>query len=188
MKAKPKPLKKIKTVTEKIAASQYCKRHQCLKRDCYPHRPSQAKPRKPLQQKTRIRTKPKKERRVFTASERTRLESELDRLCSIFVRRRDGRCVTCGTTQNLTCSHFVKRQYQEVRYDVRVNLNCQCARCNEAHNSDETAYEGYIAREHGLPALHNLRKAKVNGTSFSWSVVELREKLDIMRGLVSNIQ
>jgi len=98
--------------------------------------PRQKKAVKPLK-RSYIRAKPKGERRKLSKSERTLLEAELDRVCSEYVRLKDGnRCVTCGTDQELTCSHFYKRSIQFLRYDVKYNLNCQCLRENEAHNQD----------------------------------------------------
>jgi hypothetical protein len=175
MPSKPKPEKVEKTFENKLAASRWCQRHQCPKTQCHPHRASQAKPRKSILSKKLIRVKPKSERRVFSKSERTLLEARLDTMCSKFVIARDRhRCVTCGTTKNLTCSHFVKRAHQILRYDVDENLNCQCRFCNEAHNTDESAYEAYLTRKIGIYCVSLLR-AEATITHFSWSVPELRD-------------
>ena len=40
---------------------------------------------------------------------------------SIFIRKRDGKCARCGTTKNLTNSHFWARQHKGTRYDPK---NC----------------------------------------------------------------
>lgn len=44
-----------------------------------------------------------------------------DQEFSKFIRERDKRCVNCGRTTNLTCSHFWNRNISSLRYDPR---NC----------------------------------------------------------------
>jgi hypothetical protein len=73
------------------------------------------------------------------------LVAELDRLTSLIVRRRDGRCVTCEGVQGLQCSHFYSRRYLVVRFDLR-NCNAMCARCNRRHNKDRNPYERYMRK------------------------------------------
>jgi len=36
---------------------------------------------------------------------------------SKWIRKRDGKCMRCGTINNLTCSHFWVRQHSATRYD-----------------------------------------------------------------------
>jgi len=134
-----------------------------------------------------IKAKPKALRRKFSQSERTLLEAELDKVCSEYVRLRDGKCVTCGKTRELTCSHFVKRSNQFLRYDTHYNLNCQCKWCNEAHNSDETAYTEYLKRKIGPGMVEVLKKASPV-THFSWSVPDLREMLQRVRDKLSELK
>jgi hypothetical protein len=171
--SKPKPVKKEKTIEDKIKASKWCKKHNCFKWICSPHKPSKAKPKKPIQ------VKPKSERRKFSQSERTELESELDMLCSIYIRNRDRRCVTCGSTKT-ECSHFVKRSHQIVRFDIEINLNGQCSFCNNLHNSNEEPLENYLIKKHGSDKV-NLLKSKTKITHFRFSVPELREMVFEMK-------
>lgn len=189
---KPKPQKKVKTIEDRIKASMWCKRHGCPKYKCHPHKVSKAKPRKPLQRKsiklkrTQIRVKPKELRRKFSKSERTLLEKELDRLCSLYVRKRDKRCVTCGSRENLTCSHFVKRAFQILRYDIEFNCHTQCDVCNEVHNSNEQPYEDYIVKIFGEETPRKLRALAKSKTHFSYSIYELREMVAKMCEMVAN--
>lgn len=149
----------------------------------YPKPPRREKKQpKPLK-RSWIKSKPVHERRKMVPTNRTLLEAELDRLCSVYVRRRDAKCITCGTDKNLTCSHFVKRVYQEVRYDVKANLNCQCKQCNENHNADESAYMAYMVGKYGYTVINSLYGA-TKRTSFKWSIPELREKLAELTELV----
>lgn len=186
MYAKPKPVKTEKTWEEKVLASKWCKRHKCFKWECHPHKPSKAKPRKPVVSRKPIRVKPKDQRRKYSKSERTILESELDRLCSKYVIHRDKRCVTCGSVLYKTCSHFVKRQYQILRYDVDENLHCQCMTCNEFHNRAPKAYETFLTRKYGpgiVEKLHIIAASKP--ISFRWSVPELRDMLASIKAKLS---
>jgi translation initiation factor 1 (eIF-1/SUI1) len=55
------------------------------------------------------------------------LAAELDRVTSLIVRRRDGRCVTCGSIQGLQCSHFYSRKLLARRRGVNGLLeDCAC--------------------------------------------------------------
>src|SRR5918998_1349945 len=76
------------------------------------------------------------------------LIAELDKLTSLIVRRRDGRCVTCGSVQSLQCSHFYSRRHLSIRFDLR-NCNAMCAGCNRRHNRDRRPYEKYMAKAYG---------------------------------------
>ena len=145
--------------------------------------PKPKRSKKFLVNKKPIRVKPKAERRVMPKSERTLLEAEADRLCSHLVRERDQVCVTCGRKSALTCSHFIKRADQLVRYDVDMNLNCQCLDCNSLHNTDETAYTRYMVGKFGQPAVDRLKKDCASVTYFSWSVPELRDMVKELKEL-----
>lgn len=83
------------------------------------------------------------------------LVAELDRLTSVIVRKRDKRCVTCGATQGLQCSHFYSRRYLSVRFDLR-NCNAMCAGCNRRHNRDSKPYERYMQKKYGAAVITEL--------------------------------
>ena len=108
------------------------------------------------------------------------LVAEMDRYTSLIVRRRDGRCVTCGTTQGLQCSHFYSRRYLSTRFDLR-NCNAQCARCNRRHNQDRQAYERYMRKAYGpgvIAELDGLRMSLVKMTDAQ--LLELLERYKAM--------
>ena len=65
-------------------------------------------------------------------SPRKKLVVELDRVFSLYIRRRDGRCVLCEKVEGLTCGHLLTRTAFSTRWDVD---NCfgQCAGCNLRH-------------------------------------------------------
>ena len=91
---------------------------------------------------------------------------QLDIQTSRIVRRRDRKCVTCGSYRNLQCSHFYSRRYLIIRFDLR-NCNAMCGRCNLRHNHDPFPYMNYMQEHYGpdvLTELHALRMSldKVN--------------------------
>jgi hypothetical protein len=89
------------------------------------------------------------------------LIAELDRYISLIVRRRDGRCVTCGSVQGLQCSHFYSRRYLAIRFDLR-NCNAMCASCNRRHNRDRNPYEKYMRKTYGAGALAEMEALRVS--------------------------
>ena len=76
------------------------------------------------------------------------ITNRLDRLVSSIVRTRDGRCVTCGTTESPQCGHFVGRMFINTRWDL-TNCHQQCAGCNMLHESDPVPYGLFIDARYG---------------------------------------
>jgi hypothetical protein len=95
------------------------------------------------------------------AGSRKWLIQELDKLMSIIVRKRDKRCVTCGSRQGLQCSHFYSRRYLSVRFDLR-NCNAMCAGCNRRHNRDRVPYERYMRNTYEPEVLAELDALRSN--------------------------
>ena len=89
------------------------------------------------------------------AGSRRWLVSELDRLVSVIVRRRDRRCVTCGETRGLQCSHFYSRRHLAVRFDLR-NCHAMCADCNRRHNSDPKPYLAFMLERYGAEVVEEM--------------------------------
>lgn len=89
------------------------------------------------------------------AGSRRWLVAELDRLVSLLVRRRDRRCVTCGSTRDLQCSHFYSRRHLAIRFNL-MNCNAMCAGCNRRHNSDATTYLQFMNERYGPEAVAEL--------------------------------
>jgi hypothetical protein len=89
------------------------------------------------------------------------LLAELDRCTSLIVRRRDGRCVTCGSVRGLQCSHFYSRRCLGIRFDLR-NCNAQCARCNRRHNRDRAPYEACMLETYGPAVVTELDELRMS--------------------------
>jgi len=68
---------------------------------------------------------------------------EADRLFSLYIRRRDGRCTACGSTRDLQCSHHISRARVWTRWDVR-NATTHCARCHYRFTRDPAAHHDAI--------------------------------------------
>lgn len=94
-------------------------------------------------------------KKPFEPGTRKWLISELDKYTSIIVRRRDRRCVTCGSRRNLQCSHFYSRRYLAIRFDL-VNCNAMCGFCNRRHNRDPFPYMAFMQERYGPDAVEGL--------------------------------
>lgn len=60
---------------------------------------------------------------------------KLDALVKQIVVARDGKCIVCGTTKNLTPGHLFSRVAYSTRWDLD-NVYAQCLNCNFRHESD----------------------------------------------------
>jgi hypothetical protein len=60
---------------------------------------------------------------------------KLDAIVKQIVIARDGKCIVCGTTQNLTPGHLFSRVAYSTRWDLD-NVYAQCLNCNFRHESD----------------------------------------------------
>ena len=85
----------------------------------------------------------------FGSSKYSRVKRELDRVFSIYIRRRDilggelSQCFTCKTVQpwkQMHCGHFIERANMATRWD-EDNCNTQCVRCNITLNGNLDVYE-----------------------------------------------
>jgi len=65
-------------------------------------------------------------------SPRKALVRKADTAFSLYVRNRDRRCVTCGSTENPTCGHLISRVCYSVRW-FELNGFQQCLSCNLRH-------------------------------------------------------
>src|SRR5690242_7854252 len=99
------------------------------------------------------------------------LIKKVDDLVSKIVIARDKACVTCGTRDNLTCSHWIGRAHKGVRWSL-INCNCACLDCNQAHSNqawDEgvSPYTTWMVRYYGQPVLQDLIERKDDLTKVS---------------------
>lgn len=116
------------------------------------------------------------------ASERKRPKSDfeklrdrLDRKLSIYIRARDGRCMVCGSQENLQNGHYISRAYFMVRWDDR-NCNCQCASCNRIHEKDPEPYRQFMVDKYGDEVIQTLSQLAHSGQKLSHSDLHEIEK------------
>lgn len=98
---------------------------------------------------------------------------KLDTAVSLFIRARDGRCVTCGSMEKLTNGHLWSRVAYSTRWD-ELNCHCQCWNCNYRHEFDPYHYQEWFKTKYGEEAYHELhRKFRV---PVKYSTAELEDK------------
>lgn len=98
-----------------------------------------------------------------------------DKACSLFIRKRDGCCVQCGTPENLTCGHLITRNCKSVRFDLR-NLFCQCKSCNMLHEFYPERFTAWWIGKFGQEAYEKL--VADSKQIKKWTVEELQELED----------
>lgn len=76
------------------------------------------------------------------------ITNRLDKLVSKIVRLRDPACVTCGSTADAQCGHFIPRGMFPTRWDLS-NCHRQCSECNCYRAGNMVAYHAFIRREYG---------------------------------------
>lgn len=112
--------------------------------------------------------KPKKKRRARLPS-RKALVASLDRLTSLIVRSRDGRCVLCHSTERLQCGHILGRRSHGARWDIHPggNTAAQCSNCNIKHNSHQWIFYSWYIDNYGRAAFDSLYRRWSAGHKYS---------------------
>jgi hypothetical protein len=108
----------------------------------------------------------------------------LDTAVSKYVRTRDGRCVVCGTTENLTNGHLFSRVAYSTRWDIEPDGNChtQCLSDNLTHEFDPHPYTRWYISRFGLEAYDELHRryrapVKLKDWELEEKLVHITEKL-----------
>ena len=106
---------------------------------------------------------------------RKSLIKKLDTIVSKYIRLRDGCCVQCGTTQNLTNGHIFSRRHYSTRWDISEDGNChtQCWSDNYKHSFDNFDYYKWYREKFGEDRFEELRGEYIK--SRKYSNVELEE-------------
>jgi hypothetical protein len=86
---------------------------------------------------------------------------KLDKICGDIVKLRDGRCVCCGSRENLTPGHLFSRVAYSTRWDLD-NIFCQCVNCNFRHESDPFPLMQYVKSVLGEEKVEKLHRKYVN--------------------------
>jgi len=96
----------------------------------------------------------------------SQLKKKADKIFSLYIRKRDGACFTCGNSENLQCGHYIPRDCLELRYDEK-NCHAQCVGCNVFRKGNYTVYAMNLMRKYGDNILYDLdeivKKYKADG-------------------------
>jgi len=114
---------------------------------------------------------------------RKSLIRELDSVHSLYIRNRDGRCVICGTTKDLTNGHLFSRTNYSTRWHER-NCHGQCKGCNLRHEFDPYPFNSFFIRKFGQEAWDELYREHRTVRKFSNS--ELAEMISRYEELTGN--
>jgi len=84
-------------------------------------------------------------------SKRKALVAKADKYFSLYIRKRDEICVTCGARDNLQCGHLFSRIAYSTRWD-EYNAYCQCRSCNLYHEACPAPLTNYFLSKYGQGA------------------------------------
>lgn len=84
--------------------------------------------------------------------------SRADQTFSLHVRERDGRCLKCYSTNDLTCSHYWRRGHSATRFDLD-NCITLCVWCHsEWENKKNNEYRDFMIQRLGKSKYEELEK------------------------------
>lgn len=105
----------------------------------------------------------------------------LDTIVSLIVRKRDKRCVQCGTTENLTCGHLITRSKYKVRWNLQ-NCHAQCRNCNLSHEYNPHPYIEWFITRFGLQTYKDLIRES-NNDGYRFTDLDLKNKLEYFKNI-----
>jgi hypothetical protein len=76
----------------------------------------------------------------------THATAKADTLFSLYIRKRDGKCQNCGSTEALQCSHHVTRGVRAVRWHD-LNAVAHCAPCHARFTNHPALHHEWIEKE-----------------------------------------
>jgi hypothetical protein len=121
-------------------------------------------------------TKVKKKKRGKYISPRKRIEIQLDKVFSEYIKLRDDRkCVICGTDKLPQCGHLITRSCSRLRWDPR-NAACQCAGHNLQHEYRPEIFTTWFIQTRGLETYNELYQLS-QLQNFKWEIEELKSIL-----------
>lgn len=107
-------------------------------------------------------------------------EKKVDEVFSKWIRCRDGRCLKCGTQNNLQCAHVFSRTARSVRW-FENNAITLCYKCHMfwAHKNP-IEFTEFIKSHLGTRKFNELKKKYVTLKSYSQQeLLSLKEKYTI---------
>lgn len=124
---------------------------------------------------------------------RKKLTYELDRIFSIYIRRKDAvngfaKCVTCPARMPyklMQNGHFISRKRIATRWDVR-NCHVQCKHCNETLDGNLKVYKAFMLQKYGPDVLYDLKQLANSGDKIT--TIRLSEMITMYKHLVDNLE
>ena len=110
-----------------------------------------------------------------SSSRRKKLITKLDNIVSKIVRATEPYCVTCGTKENLTCSHLITRNKKSIRWNL-ANCHCQCKSCNYRHEYFPELYTEWWISKYDFEAYKKL--IDEGNQTKKYTLAELEEMLE----------
>lgn len=76
---------------------------------------------------------------------------------SLYIRKRDGKCVTCGSTVQLQAGHFIAGRHNSVLFD-ELNCHAQCYGCNVGKRGNMVAYYKFMLFQYDQDLIDELQE------------------------------
>lgn len=114
--------------------------------------------------------------RALVAVRRTTLGSLIARATEVFnrwIRNRDGRCMECGVTINLTCAHFFTAKRHSTRWDPE-NACALCFACHRHYTDNREAWTEWLVKRLGQEKYDEIEQRSLVAMP-SWKVQEAAE-------------
>lgn len=115
------------------------------------------------------------------------LKAKLDVIFGTYIKLRDKKkgCITCGSTQNIQCGHFMSRRYNSTRYDEK-NCAGQCAKCNLWGHGEQYKFGQAIDERYGKGTADILKlRAQLLK---KWTIQELQEKIEYYKNEIKKLE
>lgn len=93
------------------------------------------------------------------------LTRKCDRLFSLAIRQRDGKCQNCGTDQNLQCAHGFSRRYFATRWEL-WNAFALCRDCHVYYTHRPLEWEEWLQERWGLDDYWANRRLAINANGY----------------------
>lgn len=108
---------------------------------------------------------------------RSTTEKNMDHHVSVIVRGRDGCCVQCGSTYQLTAGHLFSRRHRSTRWNL-MNVFCQCWNCNFNHTIDRKPYEQWFKNKFGEEKFEEIRILSTQSVHYKdFEMIEILKEL-----------
>lgn len=111
-------------------------------------------------------------------------KQKADDLFRIAIVRSTGRCEACGSPNDLTCAHNIKRRHDRVRCDTR-NAFCLCWPCHTHFEQHPDEFEQWVSESWAFRYMPDLiRKANTTmGQKVDWD-----ERIEFLTDIVVGLK